>query len=81
MKLLYCVEMKEKAMVRSFSVCLYLYGMGRCSGQNNDPQDAHALILRTCDCVTLHGRCAKIKDRRRDHPRLFWWSQCYHTSP
>lgn len=46
------------------------------------PKDVCALIFRTGEYVTLHGRWLRLKTvRRRDYVRLLGWSQGNHTSP
>ena len=50
---------------------LYLYGMGRCDRETNGPKDVHALILRTCEYVRLHGKrdfacVVEVKDDEKE---------------
>lgn len=51
-------------------MCPYLYGMGSYVGRIRTPKDVHALILRTCGYVTLHGKrdfacVVKVKDSEK----------------
>ena len=55
----------------SLHVYLYLYGMGRCDRETNGPKDVHALILRTCEYVRLHGKrdfacVVEVKDDEKE---------------
>ena len=34
--------------------------MSLCAQQNGSPDDSHALIPRTCECVTSHGKTVPI---------------------